>query len=973
MAKENKQPEQNEALRGILDPIAPEDLTEHWQSISGWLDPMRDLNPEYLANMDYNKQISGGNQSFNQYWDDSSPEMQWTLGWTNQKYTWEYTKNSDINYDANITTKDLNPNFVYWKASQVYGTDHPWYISQRNDQIASALFNEWKVSKEEVQAFLESQNWFFNSSEADRANTVESIWKRLWQLSEQNKPEEEWPDLSKAEEIQKDTSGKIYWKTTAEEWNPKEWIDTLADKNSVYAAMEAWRVSNLKALVVMDSEDIATSIKNWIIPYGSQAYRDLQQYYPEKYKEVQDALKKKNWQDAVNAISTWWTNYTSDEIESKNKTLETSKTEMAQSVSSSKEQTSDVVKEIDNSLSNNWAANSAEQTMANITDEINKLNTRLKNLDKEASSAFKWDVPDYLVRAYINNKTQEINDRLKELKYDYNAAYERYQTELSNTWKEKEFDLKERQLDMQEKQQDFNQWYQKQTLAKSNIYKDDDGNVWQLKTGEDWNIYYEKITQVQQYSNSWMKWKWLKNNNPWNIKDDNFWNVVGHDDSWFAIFASPEDWFDALVEKIIFNQTNPNSRYYWTTIREYFKIYAPSSDWNNPDAYAKSVAKQLWVSIDTPISQLDPVKFASVIAKHDSGYDYSTYWQFRTNQWDSNQITDTSNVEVPDSVYTIDIWERTDWSKITRKVDPNSEEWKQLREKYLESMWYNSTGWLSAREDLWGTSWAAYQVISSDWVTPISFRQRLYNLIPATLKNSDTELKNLYEIAKELYVKWYNADEASMVFYWLDPRNDKTWLLRPLISIARASGTKLSDDFYWRLWSLLEYWSSWNEEDMKKAKKQAILLIENSVLSDKEKAAENNAISIVSKIQRLETLLQNADKYTGILDKKLNTAIKDMYWNEKYAQLAADIQNIYGQIRNELMWANVTEWEIELYTDMFPDMSDKVSTIMQKLKSTKNAYIQDVNSVRLRYDLPKVNQYTLVDYNLRADLYSANI
>jgi len=29
MAKENKQPEQNEALRGILDPIAPEDLTEH--------------------------------------------------------------------------------------------------------------------------------------------------------------------------------------------------------------------------------------------------------------------------------------------------------------------------------------------------------------------------------------------------------------------------------------------------------------------------------------------------------------------------------------------------------------------------------------------------------------------------------------------------------------------------------------------------------------------------------------------------------------------------------------------------------------------------------------------------------------------------------------------------------------------------------------------------------------------------------
>ena len=30
-------------------------------------DPMADLNPEYIANMDMNKQISGANQSFSQY------------------------------------------------------------------------------------------------------------------------------------------------------------------------------------------------------------------------------------------------------------------------------------------------------------------------------------------------------------------------------------------------------------------------------------------------------------------------------------------------------------------------------------------------------------------------------------------------------------------------------------------------------------------------------------------------------------------------------------------------------------------------------------------------------------------------------------------------------------------------------------------------------------------------------------------
>ena len=454
MAKENKQPEQNEALRGILDPIAPEDLTEHWQNISGWLDPMRDLNPEYLANMDYNKQISGGNQSFNQYWDDSSPEMQWTLGWTNQKYTWEYTKNSDINYDANITTKDLNPNFVYWKASQVYGTDHPWYISQRNDQIASALFNEWRVSKEEVQAFLESQNWFFNSSEADRANTVESIWKRLWQLSEQNKPEEEWPDLSKAEEIQKDTSGKIYWKTTAEEWTPKEWINTLADKNSVYAAMEAWRVANLKALVTMNPKDIATAELSWIMPQWEQANRDLQQYYPDIYKQVQEEKKKIIAQENTTALASWWEMTTiADKVDTN-----TELTSYAVNNSTNSTSATQLLKGIDSILESNDTAKSAQELMWSIEKDMAELKNRLKNLKNEANAAFKWDVPQYLVNAYMNNKAQEIQNQMSILEDRYNAAYTRYKQEVANAQWEKEYELKERQVKIQEDAQSLNEW-----------------------------------------------------------------------------------------------------------------------------------------------------------------------------------------------------------------------------------------------------------------------------------------------------------------------------------------------------------------------------------------------------------------------------------------------------------------------------------------------------------------------------------
>ena len=293
-------------------------------------------------------------------------------------------------------------------------------------------------------------------------------------------------------------------------------------------------------------------------------------------------------------------------------------------------------------------------------------------------------------------------------------------------------------------------------------------------------------------------------------------------------------------------------------------------------------------------------------------------------------------------------------------------ELKKLKQEYIDN--YIKENWLTesssweliARDDLWWKTWAAYKVISSDWVTPISFRQRIYNLVPATLKNSDTELENLYGIAKDLYKAWYSANEASMVFYWLDPRDDKTWLLKPLVNIARAAWKRLWDDFYWNLWSLLEEWNS----------KQAIRLVENSVLSDKEREKEQEAVSIVSKIQSLESKLQNAEKLVWPIDKPLNKVIEDWFWNEEYAQMAADIQNIYGQIRNELLWANITEWEQNLYIDMFPSMEDKVSTIKRKLKSTKNAYIKDINAIRKMYDLPTVNQYTLVDYWLRTELYN---
>ena len=906
-------------------------------------DPMADLTPEYIANMDMNKQIRGANQSFSQYWDDSSRDKQDTRWWLNQKYTWEGVKTSDINYNPDITTKDLNPNFVYWKQSQVYGTDHPWYISQRNDDIASALYNEWLTSREDVTRFLMAQNWFTNSSEEDRLNTIESVWKRLWAIAEMNR---EKPDPSKADEILTDTSGKLYGKVTADEGNPKEWIDTLSDANSVFRMREEARVENLKAFIAMNPADIAELMVSWKSPFSDQTIRDAKQYYPEFMAEVEVEKKKKLWQQNVNAMTSWNYSYVISEMEAKKGNIESSIDAMSKEYASNAEQAESTKQDIENSVATNQTASEASKTMEAIEKEAAQLKNRLKNLRQEANAAFKWDVPDYLVNAYINNKSQEIQNQLSVLEDRYNAAYQRYTTELDQEWKDKQYKLQKRQLDLQEKQQNFNQWYQKQTLeqSKNNYVTDDDGNVWKLNINEDWTVYYEKVEKIQSYSWSWMKWAWLRNNNPWNIKDNDFWNVIWHDERWFAKFATPEDWFDALVEKIKYNQTNPNSRYYWDTILEYFEKYAPSSDWNKPLAYANEVARQLWVSINTPISQLDPVKFAAAIAKHDSGYDYSTYWQFRWNAWtDTNtsnnaSTVDINSIDVPDSIYVIEDEQR----KQSRRVDPNSEEGKKLRQEYINN--YIKENWLTT------SSWAMKTITLDSgevYQMPMDFYRYIYNPIPTRQKDSDQDKRDIITDILELYRQGYSAADAFLVYNWVDLNSTYADTARTLINYLMWAWKDIDE---W-LYSSMVYTLSNGDIE------HAITAVENFALPDDAKADIIDIVALTEKISDFIEMTNDSkySKYFWPYDSPINTWIWKKAGNEEAMKAYADLWNIYADIRQKLMGNAMTEHEAETYAPILAETSENLNTIIQKLTSTLQNQLAKYNAIRWQYWLPRLD------------------
>lgn len=114
------------------------------------------------------------------------------------------------------------------------------------------------------------------------------------------------------------------------------------------------------------------------------------------------------------------------------------------------------------------------------------------------------------------------------------------------------------------------------------------------------------------------------NNNPGNLRKP--------DGSWQK-FATPEAGFQALQQDIQYKisgqsthkipdgpnagtKLGPNS-----TLTDMMRVYAPTADHNDPVGYAATIAKQLGISPNTPISQLSGQlpQIAAAIAQHEDG------------------------------------------------------------------------------------------------------------------------------------------------------------------------------------------------------------------------------------------------------------------------------------------------------------------------------------------------------------------
>ena len=472
MAEENKE-------TPMLDPIAyrsdyrPEDIQEEYRNDPNlpWVWPLK------------------ANENFNEYWDDSNPSWQWYRGWLNPKYEWEWVANSIIDYNPNITTSDLDPNYLFWRAVQETKNKEDNYLAKRNDNIASALYNEWKITKEDVANYLMQQPWFTNSTEADRLNTIESVWKRLWQIQpkEETKEEQEVPEMDIAE----DTAGMLYWKTTAQEWDATEWIWTLVDANSVFKSMETWRIANYNSINSMDSEKVAVLISDWLSPFSEQTMRDLQQWNPAKYKEIQDNVKKIKWQDIVNQISEGWSVNVTSQLDASVSNVNTSMNNFVNSTASGSGAWT-LATNLNNALAQSETVSTARWQMEEYKKKIADIQQSIDELPSLANQYFKWDVPQYLVNAFISNRTQKYQKEIEKYQNLYNATLDEAKLEISQQQWREEMNYKRSSLQSDQNYKNANLELSRQELE----FNRQKAAISQWQWNDDWSYSYVDLDWV---------------------------------------------------------------------------------------------------------------------------------------------------------------------------------------------------------------------------------------------------------------------------------------------------------------------------------------------------------------------------------------------------------------------------------------------------------------------------------------------
>lgn len=382
-------------------------------------------------------------------------------------------------------------------------------------------------SMEEVVYYLAQQPWWANLTEQERLDRVNQLWNAqaniTWQTTNEQSSEQQTNNLwewytdnvirSMQTDLNSDTSWTIYWKTSVW-WNA---INTNQDVNSAFAIGQQDRINKVQDMLQIDPKLVAYSLSWWDNAFSEQTITDVKRFAPEFWNLVQSELKNIQSEDVINAISSWNTlpNTWQTAVNNVNNWVNS----WAESISWTPQQTSYTIQNIQNAMNNNMVANNATQLISWLDAQIEEYKSKISNLRNEANSVFKWDVPDYVVNAYINNRTQQYQAEIEKLEWRRQSALDLYKIELSNYQWGVEMDLKYKQFNQDVSNDLRDREYKMQQLNKANVHWENwkayqvnsDWTITQLTDATAYNSYMNDVNgTISMYKSRYTAWWWTK-------------------------------------------------------------------------------------------------------------------------------------------------------------------------------------------------------------------------------------------------------------------------------------------------------------------------------------------------------------------------------------------------------------------------------------------------------------------------------
>lgn len=117
----------------------------------------------------------------------------WDVRWAKNFNKWNSmgVSTTNNNYNKNINQDLLQKWYnswaiFFWDRAKNYESKNTWYLSKRNDTIASGLWNEWKKTKQDISSYLSQYNDFNSYNDEDKQNTIQAIYNRMGNVANQN-------------------------------------------------------------------------------------------------------------------------------------------------------------------------------------------------------------------------------------------------------------------------------------------------------------------------------------------------------------------------------------------------------------------------------------------------------------------------------------------------------------------------------------------------------------------------------------------------------------------------------------------------------------------------------------------------------------------------------------------------------------------------------------------------------------------